>query len=304
MSRPRRLVAIGGGHGLAVTLEAANRSGADVTAVVTVADDGGSSGRLRRDLGIIAPGDLRRCLEALAPPGLVTEAIGHRFEDGELHGHPPGNVLLAGLLQRSEDVVEAIDALARVMGVRGRVLPASEYPLDLVARTSTGEVVGQVAVGATGGILELGWRPDRPVSPTAVIEAILAADVVTLGPGSLYTSVLAAVVPDVRNALAASPAPVVFVANLAGQHRETAGYDLVDQLDAVARHGVELDAVLVDDAVADRTGTTLEVISCPLRDESGRNHDPVLLAGALERYSAVTVSRDQDPTPYQEPNTR
>jgi uncharacterized cofD-like protein len=279
-----RVVAIGGGHGLAATLEAARRWCDDITAVVTVADDGGSSGRLRRDLGIIAPGDLRRCLQALAPPGLLTETVGHRFDSGELEGHPPGNVLLAGLLQQAGDPVEAVDTLGRVMGVVGRVFPACVEPVDLVADSAGGEVAGQVAVGATSGITGLRWNPPDPVSPQGALDAIAAADLVVLGPGSLYTSVLAAVVPDIRDAISASAARVLYVANLSTQRSETSGYGLSDHIAAVAHHGVHIDAVLTEHLVVIRT---------PLRSQHGGGHDVGLLAGALERYAAVTVSADQ-----------
>jgi uncharacterized cofD-like protein len=296
MTRPDRLVAIGGGHGLAITLEAARRWTSEITAVVTVADDGGSSGRLRRDLGVIAPGDLRRCLQALAPPGLLTDAIGHRFEVGELEGHPPGNVLLAGLLEQADSPVEAIDSLADAMSIVGRVLPSCVEPVDLVAETAAGAVVrGQVAVGATSGIVVLRWSPTHPVSPVAAIEAVLAADLIVLGPGSLYTSVLAAVAPDVRDAIAAASARVLYVANLAPQKAETEGYSVAHHVGALLRHGIIPSAVLVDDqAASEDTISGVEVVRASVKAASDRHHDVGLLAGALERYTAVTVSRSQD----------
>ena len=295
MTRPDRVVAIGGGHGLATTLEAARRWTSEITAVVTVADDGGSSGRLRRDLGIIAPGDLRRCLQALAPVGLLTAAVGHRFEVGELEGHPPGNVLLAGLLEQADDPVDAIDALADAMSVVGRVLPSCIEPVDLVADTAGGVVTGQVAVGATSGIVELRWSPARPVSPVAAVEAVLAADLIVLGPGSLYTSVLAAVVPDIRDAIAAASAKVLYVANLSTQKAETEGYRLSHHLGALLRHGLAPSAVLVDDgAAAEDAMSGVEIVRASVLAGSDRHHDIGLLAGALERYAAVTVSQSQD----------
>lgn len=279
---------------MAATLEAVRHWCEDITAVVTVADDGGSSGRLRRDLGIIAPGDLRRCLQALAPPGLLTETVGHRFERGELEGHPPGNVLLAGLLEQAHDPVEAVATLGRVMGISGRVFPACVEPVDLVADTVGGAVAGQVAVGATSGITALRWNPAHPRSPGGAVEAIVAADLVVLGPGSLYTSVLAAVVPDLRDAIAASAARVLYVANLSPQRSETTGYGLSDHLAAVVRHGVHVHAVLIDDRLpVDVSDDRLDLIQTPLRSRTGGGHDVGLLAGALERYAAVTVSADQ-----------
>ena len=295
MTRSNRVVAIGGGHGLATTLEAVRRWTREITAIVTVADDGGSSGRLRRDLGILAPGDLRRCLQALAPVGLLTDAVGGRFEVGELEGHPPGNVLLAGLLMQADDPVDAIDALAHAMRVVGRVFPSSVEPVDLVADTTTGVVPGQVAVGATSGIGELRWNPARPVSPAESIEAVLTADLIVLGPGSLYTSVLAAVVPDVRDAIEATSARVLYVANLSTQQAETRGYSVADHLGALLRHGVVPSAVLIDEDAAEGEAVTgVELIRASIRSRSGRHHDIGLLAGALERYAAVTVSESHD----------
>jgi uncharacterized cofD-like protein len=256
MTAPR-VVAIGGGHGLAMSLGALRDLAGELTAVVSVADDGGSSGRLRRELGIMAPGDMRRCLAALTPPGLVRDALDHRFEDGVLEGHPAGNLLLAALLENAADPVVAMDAAVAMVGARGRILPASRTRVDLMADTGRGVVKGQVAVARGGDIRRLFTSPADPPVPVEVEAAIGSADVIVLGPGSLYTSVLAAALPGVRRAIAAADGLVVYVANLGPESGETDGYSLADHVDAVRRHGVEPDVVLadgsldVDPAIAD-----------------------------------------------------
>ena len=166
------MVAIGGGHGLAIVLEAMVDRSSSLTAVVSVADDGGSSGRLRRDLGIVAPGDMRRCLAALTPNGLIRKALEHRFDHGVLAGHPAGNVLLASLLELEPDPVVVMDTLAAMVEARGRVLPATSEPVDLLASAARGTVKGQVAISESGAIYEIRFSPAEPEVPSAVVAAI------------------------------------------------------------------------------------------------------------------------------------
>ncbi len=276
-----RIVAIGGGHGLAMSLEALRDLAGELTAVVSVADDGGSSGRLRRELGIMAPGDMRRCLAALTPPGLVRDALDHRFEDGVLEGHPAGNLLLAALLENADDPVLAMDTAVAMVGARGRILPASRTRVDLMADTGRGVVKGQVAVARGGDIRRLFTSPADPPVPVEVDAAIRAADVIVLGPGSLYTSVLAAAVPGVRRAIAAADGLVVYVANLGPEPGETDGYSLADHVDAVRRHGVEPDVVLADGSLdVDPTIAAL-VVSRPLSDSDDATHSAELVAAAV-----------------------
>ncbi|MEM9464109.1 MAG: uridine diphosphate-N-acetylglucosamine-binding protein YvcK [Actinomycetota bacterium] len=240
------MVAIGGGHGLAMVLEAmVDRSDA-ITGVVSVADDGGSSGRLRRDLGILAPGDMRRCLAALTPHGLMRDALEHRFEHGVLSGHPAGNVLLASLMELEPDPVVVMDTLTEMVGARGRVLPATCEPVDLLATAERGTVKGQVAISESGAIDDIRFSPSDPTVPDAVVTAIVEADLIVLGPGSLYTSVLAPVVPGVAAALGRRQGVLAYIANLAPEVGETDGYGLDEHVDAVMRHGVEPDVVVAD----------------------------------------------------------
>ena len=246
MSAVGSVVAIGGGHGLAMVLESMVGRARQITGVVSVADDGGSSGRLRRDLGIPAPGDMRRCLAALTPDGLIREALEHRFEHGVLSGHPAGNVLLASLMELEPDPVVVMDTLAAAVGARGRVLPATSEPIDLLATTDRGTVKGQVAISESGAIDEIRYAPADPPVPEAVVEAIVDADLVVLGPGSLYTSVLAPVVPGVAAALERRTGLLVYVANLAPEPGETDEHDLHAYVAAVERHGISPDVVVVD----------------------------------------------------------
>jgi uncharacterized cofD-like protein len=278
-----KVAALGGGHGLAATLQAARRYAGDITAVVSVADDGGSSGRLRDALGIPAPGDLRRCLVALADPEtLWAQAFEHRFEAGELAGHALGNLVIAGLAGVTSDFTVALDEAARLLGVHGRVLPATKGPVVLKAIGGDGEVQGQVAVQNAGRIRAVSLVPADAEAPPEVVDAILAADQVVIGPGSLFTSILAVIaVPDIRRALAETAARKVYVANLREQHPETEGLDVAGHLSALSTHGLEVDVV-----VCHRGGLPVGLVDVPTVERSIAPadlsaHDPGQLAEAL-----------------------
>jgi len=293
-----RVVGLGGGHGLAVTLEAVRRYSHRITAVVSVADDGGSSGRLRRDLGIPAPGDVRRCLVALAadPDGVVAQAFGRRFERGELVGHPLGNLVIAGLAETTGSFVAAIDEAGRLLDVQGRVLPATEGPVVLGATVAGRLVTGQAAIQQTGGPIELvALEPPDAGAPPDVLTAIAEADQVIIGPGSLFTSVLAVTaVPTIRAALAARGGGVVFVCNLKPS-KETIGFDVADHLAALARHGVVPDAVVIDPDAMDLGelpsggggGDQPRIVEARLARPNGWSHDVALLAGVLGGLAGV-----------------
>lgn len=290
-----RVVAVGGGHGLAATLRAMRRYASSVVGVVSVADDGGSSGRLRQSMPRLpAPGDVRRCLSALADDASVMgNALEHRFHGGELDGHAFGNLLLAVLAEQLGSFTAAVDEVARQVGAVGRVLPATEGPVSLEGRRtdaapglapSTRRVVGQVAVQNTSGLAQVRLRPADPASPPEVAAAILAADQVVIGPGSLYTSVLAAaVVPAVRNALVLTGAQRVYVANLSPQLPETDGYSVVDEIFALFAHGIDVDVVLCDPSRSCGQQPSLKpCVEMPVAHPGGLVHDPVRLAKALE----------------------
>lgn len=245
-----RLVALGGGHGTAVTLRALRRIDPDVTGIVSVADDGGSSGRLRVLLDVAAVGDLRKCLGALADPhNPLARAFEHRFRVGELEGHAVGNLFLVGLIDATGDLEASVDAAAEALGVSGTIVPASREGVVLLARHDAGVTRGQTAVARQAHIRLLSLDPPSPPAPARALSALAHADVIVIGPGSLFTSVLAAcVVPEINQALAASPARKIYVANLRGEDPETRGFTLQDHLDALRAHGVEPTDVLVDAA--------------------------------------------------------
>ena len=284
------VVAIGGGHGLAASLRAARRYAGELTAVVSVADDGGSSGRLRAAAPVPPPGDLGKCLVALAADRTpLVAALEHRFSGGDVAGHAVGNLLLAAFDEVLGDAVAALEEMGSLVAAVGRVLPAANEAVTLVGERSDGvQVRGQVAVMAAEGIESVRIEPAHPTVSPEVDKAILAADQVLLGPGSLYTSVLAAVaVPDIRTALEVTSAPRVYVANLHPQDPETSGYDLRDHLAALRRHGLTPDVVLYDPATMPlgspgEVGRDTRVVAAPLANGTGLAHDDALLGAALE----------------------
>jgi uncharacterized cofD-like protein len=280
---PPRIVALGGGSGLSVTLRALRTVTDDLTAVVSVADDGGSSGRLRQALGIPAPGDIRRCLVALADDdSVLARSFEHRFAAGELEGHPLGNLVIAGLAAATGDFRQALEEAGRLLGAVGRVLPATAEPVILVAESEAGSVAGEVAVAEAGRIAAVGLVPATAAAPPEVPEAILAADLVVLGPGSLFTSVLAAcAVPDVRLALERTAATRVLVCNLDVAERETAGFDVAAHVLAVRAHGVPVDVVLADADALPYGDPPVPVVARPLAAVGHRRHDEEQLAKAL-----------------------
>ncbi len=296
---PVRAVAIGGGHGQAATLRALRQVASEITAIVSVADDGGSSGRLRNELGILPPGDLRKCLVALADQGsLLARAFELRFDAGELTGHALGNLLLAALVAESTDVQEALDEAGRLLGAVGRVVPASTVPVVLSAELGDGprahrsidppahdrRVEGQVAVMGAGAIRRVSFDPADPPVPKLGLYALGAADLVVLGPGSLYTSVIAAgAIPGVKAAIASSSGRRVYVCNLRPQDPETGGYDVADHLAALVAHGIPVDAVLCDSTSIPLGDIPagVEVVDLRLARPNGMAHDPARLAVAL-----------------------
>lgn len=284
------VVALGGGHGLAASLAAIRRYADDVAAIVSVADDGGSSGRLRSALGISPPGDLRKCLVALAedPDSLWVEAFEHRFDAGELAGHALGNLVIAGLAATTGNFESALDEAGRLLGAVGRVIPATREPVVLkaVVRAADGEgsdfVEGQVQVARAGRIAGVSLVPPDPLPPQAALDAVAAADQVVIGPGSLFTSVLAVVaVPALRQALAATRARKVYVCNLRAQSPETDGYDVAAHVDALSAHGLDIDVVVCHQGALSLGGLTVECVEKTLTEPGSMVHDPSLLASAL-----------------------
>lgn len=301
------VVALGGGHGLAASLAALRHLTENLTAVVTVADDGGSSGRLRRELGVLPPGDLRMALSALCDDSewgrLWRDVLQHRFASaGTLHKHSMGNLLIVTLWELLGDTVTGLDWVGRLLGARGRVLPMAAVPLDIEAAVAGLDpdlpeeittVRGQVAVAtAPGRVLGVHLVPaDAPACGPA-LDAITAADWVVLGPGSWYTSVLPhLLLPELAEALHRTPARRCVTMNLGPQAGETAGLSAEAHLEVLAAHAPELriDAVLADPravedadglaAVAKSLGARLVMRQVSLGDGTAR-HDPLRLAAA------------------------
>lgn len=278
------VVAIGGGHGTAVTLKAARRYAGQLTGVVSVADDGGSSGRLRELLNVVALGDIRKCLVALAEPdSALAAAFERRYDEGELAGHALGNLILLGLIDATGDLVQGVREAGLLLGAQGEVFPATTEPVVLKAESAGGTVAGQVAVMGTEGLSSVSLVPDDARPPPLAVERILAADQVVIGPGSLFTSVLAAVsVHGIAEAVAAADAQVVYVCNLRPQVPETQDFNVAAHVAALARHNVTVDVVVCDTIQGMAIGATdVPVHDVPLTGENRLVHSPAKLAQAL-----------------------
>jgi uncharacterized cofD-like protein len=253
LARGPRIVAIGGGTGLSTLLRGLKGYSANITAVVAVADDGGSSGRLRQQLGIVPPGDIRNCIAALADAEpLMTQLMQYRFPPGSgLDEHAFGNLFIAAMTAVTGDFEEAVRESNRVLAVRGQVLPATSVPLNLSARLASGRRIdGQVGIGHAEEPIERVFiePPDVRANPEA-LERILEADMVVIGPGSLYSSVLPnLLISDIRDALAAAPGMRVYVCNVATQPGETGSFSAAEHLEALFEHIGEglIDYVLIN----------------------------------------------------------
>jgi uncharacterized cofD-like protein len=236
--RGPKIVVIGGGTGLSTLLRGLKTYSANITAIVTVADDGGSSGRLRREIGVLPPGDIRNCLAALADEEkLLTELFQYRFKAGDgLTGHSFGNLFLTALSDITGDLERAIAASSKVLAIQGQVLPATLSDVRLWAALSDGRhIEGESNITAAGGtIVKIGCTPPNPPAVPAAIKALKEADYIIMGPGSLYTSVIPnLLVPEIADAIAASKAPRIYVCNIMTQPGETQGYTVADHIRAI-----------------------------------------------------------------------
>ncbi|WP_414582502.1 gluconeogenesis factor YvcK family protein [Scytonema sp. PCC 10023] len=238
LHRGPKIVAIGGGTGLSTLLRGLKVYSANITAIVTVADDGGSSGRLRQEFGVLPPGDIRNCLAALADEEkLLTELFQYRFKAGEgLLGHSFGNLFLTAMSDITGDLERGVAASSKVLAIRGQVLPATLSDVRLWAELSDGRrIQGESKITEAGGtIVKIGCIPENPPGLPAAIKAIKEADYIIMGPGSLYTSVIPnLLVPEIADAIAASDAPRIYVCNIMTQPGETQGYTVADHIRAI-----------------------------------------------------------------------
>jgi len=245
--RGPRIVAIGGGHGLSTVLRGIKNYSYNISAVVSVADDGGSSGRLRRSLGILPPGDIRNCLAALSTDeALMAQLFQYRFAEGGdgLDGHSFGNLFISALADITGSFEQAVAESAQVLAVHGRVLPATLHDVRLVADVTLPYLVAEVRVEGEsqiptfpGSVRRVWLEPSNAPAYPQVIQAILAADMIVVGPGSLYTSILPnLLVSDITEAIRVSRGLKIYVCNVATQPGETDGYSCADHLRVIEEH--------------------------------------------------------------------
>ena len=253
LNRGPKIVTIGGGTGLSSLLRGLKQYSSNITAIVTVADDGGSSGRLRREIGVLPPGDIRNCLAALADEEkLLTELFQYRFNAGDgLIGHSFGNLFLTAMSDITGDFEKAIAASSQVLAVRGKVLPSTLTDVNLWVKLTDGRIIeGESSIAKANGKIEtIGCSPSNPVALPAAVKAIEEADYLIIGPGSLYTSVIPnLLVPEIRRAIAKSQAPSIYICNIMTEPGETDGYTVSDHIRAIDRvtKGKIFDAVLVN----------------------------------------------------------
>jgi len=311
------VVAFGGGTGLPMLLRGLRQTGAQrISAVVTVADDGGSSGRLRQELGVAPPGDLRNCLVALAGRRSLAEVFDYRFEGGvELRDHSVGNIIIAALADISGGFCEGVEQAGRFLRITGQVLPAATDSVTLIVHHSDGSVTrGESTVREPGrAARRVEIEPEDATAPPAVIEAIDTADIVVLSPGSLFTSTIPALLgAGCREALTRFSGPVIYVSNVMTQPGETVGFTLSDHIRAIGEHiGPVLtdvlvhrselpapvldryhaeggDPVVIDAEEAQRLGVEVHFAQLLPESTSGQvRHDPVRLAEAVYRIAAT-----------------
>lgn len=250
-----KIVVIGGGTGLATVLRGLKTFSWDITAIVTVTDDGGSSGRLRKDMGILPPGDIRNCLLALAEAEPdMTALFNHRFARGELKGHNFGNLFLAAMTEMTGDFQEAVRAMSRILAVKGKVLPATLSDITLAAEMEDGTVVlGEAAIPlARAKIKALRLCPESPPALDEAVQEIQNADGIVIGPGSLFTSIIPnLLVKGIRQSISESPAPKLYICNVMTQPGETDSFTVHDHVKAIENHAGKLFShVLVNTASA------------------------------------------------------
>jgi uncharacterized cofD-like protein len=295
LARGPRMVAIGGGTGQSTLLRGLKEVSSNITAVVTVADDGGSSGKLRQELGVPPVGDIRNCIAALADAEpTMTRVMQYRFPTSEsepgVAGHALGNLLIAAMADIAGDFEEGVRQSNRVLAVRGEVVPVAGEALNLNAELADGSVLqGQSRIGDSRGIRRVWLSPARVEASGEAVEAIRAADLIVLGPGSLYTSLLPSLlVPGIRSALESTRGLRVYVCNVATQPGETEGYTLSEHIAALNAHDVGhlVDVVLANDDLSARVpeGYPAEPVRIDMPQSEGRPR--LALAGVVDPGNA------------------
>ncbi len=292
LSRGAKVVAIGGGTGLSSLLSGLKHYTTNITAIVTVADDGGSSGRLREELGIIPPGDIRNCIAALADEDkLIIELFKYRFKTGQdLEGHSFGNLFLSALREvMGGDFIKAVKATGLILRSRGLVLPSSPEPMKIIAELTDGRIIeGESKIPeANGTIKRIYCEPEKPKAQEEAIEAILSAELIIFGPGSLYTSIIPnLLVPDIVNAIKQSNAHKVYVCNIMTQPGETTSYSVSDHIAALLMHANYpnlIDGVIVNDRHPERL----------LEKYKEKGQEPVLIdADKVQKLGIRLVARN------------
>ncbi len=252
LNKGPKIVVLGGGTGLSTLLRGLKQYSNNITAIVTVADDGGSSGRLRREIGVLPPGDIRNCIAALADEEkLLTELFQYRFEAGDgLVGHSFGNLFLTAMSEITGDLEQAVAASSQVLAIRGTVLPATLSDVSLWAEMEDGRVItGESNIPkAQGKIKQIGCNPPNPPALPSAIAAIKEADYIIIGPGSLYTSIIPnLLVSEICHAIAKAQVPRIYICNIMTQPGETEGYTVAEHIRAIDRIAQEklFDAVMV-----------------------------------------------------------
>lgn len=290
--RDHKIVVIGGGTGLSVLLKGLKRYTSELTAVVTVSDDGGSSGRLRAELGVLPPGDIRNCLVALAETEtLMDKVFQHRFTQGNgLEGHNLGNLLLVALTEIAGDFVSAIKEVSRVLKVRGKVIPATLEHVVLGAQMADNAIVlGETAIRKHDqAIKKLFLAPEKCLPVPETIDAILEADAVIIGPGSLYTSIVPnLLVEGIPQAIKSSPAKVFYISNIMTEHGETDNYHAIDHFSIIQDYLGEgvLDFIVFNNGAIDELR---------LRNYEMEHARPVVLTNRkdLENWGITIIERD------------
>jgi uncharacterized cofD-like protein len=300
LERGPKIVTVGGGHGLSHLLMGLKEYSANITAIVTVADSGGSSGRLREEFNIVAPGDIRNCLVALADASaLMGELFQYRFsKESLLQGHNFGNLFLTAMVQVTGDFEKAVKESSKVLAIRGRVIPSTVNNVHLVAEHADGSITeGEAKIPHRRvKIKRIFFKPDNPAPTQESLDAIAEADVIVLGPGSLYTSVIPnLLINDLTKAIVASGAYKIYVCNVMTQPGETDGYSASDHIHALVKHSHEkvIHACLVNDAQVplDAQGRYKTEDSFPVKADSDKIRDMGYIVVATDLLSVKDFVR-------------